>query len=140
MDKLRGLFYTIELARFGKEIFMSKQKRKFNRSQAAHRRLAKKHHAAAAAAKKRGEYHRYDIHSRKARYHNEAEFTQRRLGRILTPEEKTNVFNKVVQIIGKFFRGISTPKRKTKKKQEERKNNDVLGDIKRGNFNLKKTE
>lgn len=97
---------------------MSKQKRKFNRSQAAHRRLAKKHHAAATAAKKRGEYRTYDIHSRKARYHNEAEFTQRRLGRILTPEEKTNVFNKVVQIIGKFFRGISTPKRKTKKKRE----------------------
>ena len=71
---------------------MSKNNRRFNRSQAAHRRLCKKHSRTAETA--RGQA--YDVAFVKSNYHSVVKSRQSRLGRILTRDEKKRAYEDVI--------------------------------------------
>lgn len=114
-----------------------KSKRKFNRSQAAHRRLAKKHVVAANAAKKTGKYRLFDVHSRKSCYHNEAISKQKRLGRILSSEEKTSTFNKIFSSPGKVIgleKALCCARRKSFRKKSQPISREKYFEIMRQDF------
>ena len=72
---------------------MSKFHKRFNRSQAAHRRLCKKHSRTAETA--RGQA--YDVAFVKQNYHYNVAYQQSKLGRILSPGEKKRAYDNVIK-------------------------------------------
>ena len=72
---------------------MARTRRNFQRSQNAHVRLMKKHRAKAERSKGRD----YDIAFIKQNYHSLCIHTQKKLKRILSPEEKKRAYSSVIK-------------------------------------------